>query len=93
MGNIVEWQSLKTQEYRYNLRSKALIAVARFGELFGVHRPLRFEPRPISAGEFDQAVHADQPETPSLLTEYLNGQPSSEPRLGGKPSETEKPEE
>jgi hypothetical protein len=93
MGSIAEWQSLKTQEYRYNLRSRLLITVARFAELFGVHRPLRFEPRPVPAGDFDQALHADHPEAPSLLAQYLDNQPPEEPRLGGKPSETGKPEE
>jgi hypothetical protein len=93
MGSIVEWQSLKTQEYRYNLRSRWLIAIARFAEVFGVHRPLRFEPRPVSAGDFDQALHSDHPEAPSLLAQYLNNQPPPEPRLGGKPSDTGKPEE
>jgi hypothetical protein len=93
MGSIVEWQSLKTQEYRYNLRSRLLIGVARFAELFGVHRPLRFEPLPIPAGDFDQALHSDHPEAPSLLAQYLDNQPPTEPRLGGKPSDTAKPEE
>jgi len=32
MGSIVEWQSLKMQEYRYSV----LVAIARFFELFGV---------------------------------------------------------
>ncbi len=93
MGSIVEWQSLKTQEYRYDLRSRLLIAIARFAELFGVHRPVRFEPRPVSAGDFDQALHSDHPDAPSLLAQYLDNQPPPEPRLGGKPSDTGKPEE
>jgi hypothetical protein len=93
MGNIVEWQSLKTQEYRYTLRSRLFITIARFAELFGVRRPMRFEPRPHSAGEYEQAIQADHPEAPSLLAQYLDNQPPTEPRLGGKPSETDKPEE
>ena len=93
MGSIAEWQSLKTQEYRYMLRSRLLIAVARFAELFGVHRPLRFEPRPVPAGDFDQALHSDHPEAPSLLAQYLNNQPPPEPHLGGKPSDTAKPDQ
>ncbi len=40
MASIVEWQSLKMQEYRYNI----IAWVARFFELLGVRRPLRFEP-------------------------------------------------
>ena len=93
MGSIAEWQSLKTQEYRYNLRSQILIAIARFAEVFGVRRPVRFEPRPVPAGDFDQALHSDHPDAPSLLAQYLDNQPPVEPRLGGKPSETGKPEE
>jgi hypothetical protein len=93
MGDMVEWQSLKTQEYRYNLRARLLIAVARFSEWFGVRRPMRFEPRPTSAGDFDQDRSPDHPETPPLLDQYLDNQPPPEPRLGGKPSETGKPEE
>jgi hypothetical protein len=96
MGNIAEWQSLKTQEYRYNLRARMLIGIARFAEIFGVRRPMRYEPHPVPAGDFDQILHADHPDhpdAPSLLSQYLDNQPPPEPRLGGKPSETGKPEE
>jgi hypothetical protein len=82
MGNIVEWQSLRTQEYRYRL----LIYVARFGELFGVRRPTRFEP-PIPAGDYDDSVLSEQEDIPSLLEQYLK-EKKEEPRLGGKPPET-----
>jgi hypothetical protein len=75
------------------LRARLFIYIAQFAELFGVHRPLRFEPRPVSAGDFDQALHSDHPEAPSLLAQYLDNQPPTEPRLGGKPSDTGKPEE
>lgn len=86
IGNIVEWQSLRAQEYRYQL----LIMVARFAELFGVRRPERFEP-PIAAGDYDEMVHTDQPDHPSLLEQYLNDK-KEEPRLGGKPKETSEEE-
>ena len=39
MASIVEWQSLKMQEYRYAL----LMGIAHFFELFGVRRPMRYE--------------------------------------------------
>ena len=87
MASIVEWQSLKMQEYRYSL----LIAIARFFEIFGVRRPLRYEPLPVQAGDYDDAVHVDHPEAPSILASYLAPEP--EPRLGGKPKETAPPEE
>jgi len=85
MASIVEWQSLKMQEYRYNLRERVLIGVTRVFEWFGVRRPLRFEPLPIPAGDYDHALHSDHPEAPSLLDQYLD---HPEPKLGGAPKET-----
>ncbi len=82
MGNIVEWQSLRTQEYRYRL----LMAIQRFAELFGVRRPTRFEP-PIPAGDYDESIHSEESDIPSLLEQYLEDK-KGEPRLGGKPTET-----
>jgi hypothetical protein len=81
MGNIVEWQSLRVQEYRYRL----LVAVARFWEWFGVHRPLRFEP-PVPAGEFETAMNHEETET--FLDQYLTSKPKRIPKLGGAPKET-----
>ena len=88
MASIVEWQSLKMQEYRYAV----LIGVARFFELFGVRRPLRYEPAPAPAGDYDHALHVDHPEAPSLLQQYLDNQPKPEPRVGGQPKQTAAPE-
>jgi len=82
MGSIVEWQSLRMQEYRYSL----LIAVTRFFGLFGVRRPTRYEPEPIPAGDYDHAIHVDHPEAPSILAPYLES--PKEPQLGGAPKET-----
>jgi hypothetical protein len=70
MGSIVEWQSLRTQEYRYTL----LVAIARFWELFGVRRPIRYE-KPVAAGDFDQATHGDHS---SFLKSYLEEASGSE---------------
>ena len=81
MGSIVEWQSLKMQEYRYTV----LVAITHFFELLGVQRPLRYEP-PVPAGDYDHAVHTDHPEAPSFLAHYL--EKKEEPHLGGKPKET-----
>ena len=81
MASIVEWQSLKMQEYRYSV----LAAVTHFLEVFGVRRPLRFEPVPVAAGDYDHALHVDHPEAPSLLEQYME---KPEPRLGGAPKET-----
>jgi hypothetical protein len=82
MASIVEWQSLKMQEYRYNV----IVWVARFFELLGVRRPVRYEP-PAPAGDYDHALHVDHPEAPSLLQQYLDNNPR-EPRLGGAPRQT-----
>lgn len=82
MASIVEWQSLKMQEYRYML----LVGISRFFELFGVRRPVRYEP-PVPAGDYDHALHVDHPEAPSLLAAYLK--PTQEPLLGGSPKQTE----
>ena len=87
MGAIVEWQSLKVQEYRYAL----LVAISRFWELFGVRRPVRFEPPP-PPGEYDEAIHMDHAAAHSFLDQYLSSQPKPEPHLGGPPSETAGPE-
>lgn len=81
MASIVEWQSLRMQEYRYSI----LVGITRFFELFGVRRPLRFEP-PTPAGDYDHALHVDHPEAPSLLEQFLD---KPEPRLGGAPQQTE----
>src|SRR5512147_2570305 len=81
MASIVEWQSLRMQEYRYSI----LIGIARFFELFGVRRPVRYE-QPAFAGDYDHALHVDHPEAPSLLEQYLD---KPEPKLGGAPQQTE----
>src|SRR6266511_4003865 len=81
MASIVEWQSLQMQEYRYSL----LIGIARFYEMFGVRRPLRYEP-PAIAGDYDHALHVDHPDATSLLEQYLD---KPQPKLGGAPKQTE----
>ena len=81
MGSIVEWQSLKMQEYRYHLLS----AFAGLFEVFGIRRPIDLQ-TPVPAGDYDHAIHVDHPEAPSLLAQYLN--PPETPHLGGKPKET-----
>jgi len=64
MGSIVEWQSLKTQEYRVVL----LTSIARFWEWFGVRRPVRFEPS-LPPGTYEDAVNAGH--RASYLEAYL----------------------
>jgi len=82
MASIVEWQSLRMQEYRYAL----LVGIAKFFELFGVRRPVGYEP-PAPAGDYDHALHVDHPDAPSLLQQYLDDNPQ-EPKLGGAPKQT-----
>jgi hypothetical protein len=86
MASIVEWQSLRMQEYRYNI----LVGISRFFELFGVRRPMRFE-HPVPAGDYNEAVHVDHPEAPSLLADYLK--PKPEPQVGGHPKDTAGPDD
>jgi len=91
MASIVEWQSLKMQEYRYSLIMRVAIVVSRFLALFGINRPLRYVPEPTPAGDYDHALHVDHPDAPSMLDQYLK--PEKEPHLGGSPKETEAGEE
>jgi hypothetical protein len=81
MASIVEWQSLKMQEYRYEL----LVYIARFYELFGLRRPVRYEKPPV-AGDYDHALHVDHPDAPSFLEQLITAQP---PRVGGAPNQTD----
>jgi hypothetical protein len=73
MGNIVEWQSLRVQEYRY----RVLGMVAKFWELFGLRRPMRYEP-PIAAGDFSLATEHDPSGT--FLDEYIKGKTHRRPK-------------
>ncbi|HEY3311360.1 MAG TPA: hypothetical protein VGK00_06935 [Anaerolineales bacterium] len=89
MGNIVEWQSLRMQEYRYKL----MMSVSNFFAIFGVYKPLRFEKIaiPLEAGEFENALDDDENQT--FLDKYMAQHPRSEPKLGGPPKETDPNEE
>jgi amino acid transporter len=82
MASIVEWQSLKMQEYRYSV----LIWITHIFELFGIRRPMRYEPQPIAAGDYDHALHTDHPDAPSLLAPYLKDSPPK-PRPDDNPEE------
>jgi hypothetical protein len=81
MASIVEWQSLKMQEYRYSV----LIGITDFFALLGVRRPVRFDP-PVAAGDYDHALHVDHPDAPSLLDQYFD---KPQPKIGGSPKQTE----
>jgi hypothetical protein len=84
MASIVEWQSLKMQEYRYGI----LTGISKVFAAVGVYRPVRYEV-PVAAGDYDHALHVDHPGAPSFLEEYIKDEP--EPHLGGAPNVTEKP--
>jgi hypothetical protein len=86
MASIVEWQSLKMQEYRYSV----IKTVAHLFGMFGIRMPLHLEHVPVPAGDYNHAVHSDHPDAPSLLAQYL--EPRKEPTLGGKPNETARTE-
>jgi hypothetical protein len=85
MGSIVEWQSLKMQEYRYSL----LMGIARIFELFGIRRPMRYEPAPVPAGDYDHALHVDHPDAPSLLEQYLDKPTEPYQKAGEQASEAD----
>lgn len=82
MASIVEWQSLRMQEYRYSWLRLIAKATARFYELFGVHRPARFVPAPIPVEDYDHALHVDHPDAPSLLAQYLDKGAARRPEGG-----------
>jgi hypothetical protein len=84
MASIVEWQSLRMQEYRYGI----LVAISRFFELFGVRRPVRYDP-PVESGEYERAIHASLDSEESFLEPYLT---NNTPHLGGAPNETGLPD-
>jgi hypothetical protein len=68
MASIVEWQSLRMQEYRYGILSRIAEVIARGAEIFGVRKLPKFEiAEPIPAGDYNHALHVDHPEAPSLL--------------------------
>jgi hypothetical protein len=85
MASIVEWQSLRMQEYRYTL----LTALSRFFEIFGVHRPVH-DAKPVPSGAYENAIHADMANNEAFLAPYLTPKPA--PHIGGQPNETAAPE-
>jgi hypothetical protein len=85
MGSIVEWQSLRTQEYRYIL----LASIARFWELFGLRRPVRYE-KPVTAGDYEQVIHADP--SSSYLKSHLKDSPETESQPGSAKKEQTDPQ-
>ncbi len=86
MGSIVEWQSLKTQEYRYQV----IIALSKFAELFGVRRPVRFEP-PVAAGSYDEVAHGEFAHGKSYLESYIDPSLHPEVHHDEKPPEAVQP--
>jgi len=79
MGSIVEWQSLKMQEYRYEI----LVLVTRLMAIFGVRRPIRFEPPP-PAGDYVEVVHSAEANVDTILRKYLEDFPNpGEKQIGG----------
>ncbi len=78
MATIVEWQSLRMQEYRYAI----LVGVSKFFELFGVRRPTRYE-EPVPAGDYDAAIVAENAD--SFLAPYLTSCEISEPHITDSP--------
>lgn len=73
MASIVEWQSLKMQEYRYGILSSAFGVIANGAAIFGVRNPIQVTlQEPIPAGDYNHAMHVDDVDAPSLLEQYLD---------------------
>jgi hypothetical protein len=79
MGAIVEWQSLRTQEYRSQLLGRITGLVARFWELFGVRRPMRWEPPVPAAGDYEEIMGGDFSQGRSYLDRYLERKAPARP--------------
>jgi len=90
MATIVEWQSLRMQEYRYSL----LTGIQHFFEWFGVRSPLLYQ-QPVASGAYEDAIRSDV-DADSFLAKYMTAAPvpdvtSPEPHIGGAPNETALP--
>jgi len=73
MASIVEWQSLRMQEYRFSVISTITQYVTQAAAIFGIRKPLEYDLKePIPAGAYDHALHIDHPEAPSILEKYLD---------------------
>jgi hypothetical protein len=79
MASIVEWQSLKMQEYRYGL----LVGVARAFELIGVRRQCGTNP---SRG----GGLRPRPAWTTGSASFLDNTSKPQPKLGGAPQVTER---
>ena len=87
MASIVEWQSLRMQEYRHTVLGRIEDGIVWFGGLFGIYNKFSFDlPEVIPAGDYNHALHVDHPEAPSLLDQYIE---KKEPKAGGSPKETD----
>ncbi len=64
------------------------MGITHIFEIFGVRRPLRYEPVPVPAGDYDHALHVDHPDAPSLLEQYLDTPPEPEAKADDQPTET-----
>ncbi len=53
MASIVEWQSLRMQQYRYHLREKLMPLMGALG-----YR-MQLEPQPVEAGPYNPHLHVD----------------------------------
>ena len=79
MASIVEWQSLKMQEYRYGILSSFFGVIANGAAIFGVRNPIQVTlQEPIPAGDYNHAMHVDDDDAPSLLEQYLDKDPAAD---------------
>ena len=87
MASIVEWQSLRMQEYRYEILVgfPAYLSCLVSDDHSNSNRPFRLR-------DYNHAMHSDHPDAPSLLQQYLDAEPKV-PTVGGAPKETAPAEE
>jgi hypothetical protein len=70
MASIVEWQSLKMQEYRYSL----VKMLSEWMQVMHIKVPVHFKEAlaPHEAGDYDHSLHPDDPSAESFLDEHIN---------------------
>lgn len=70
MASIVEWQSMKMQEYRY----KVIRLLSSLMSIFNIRVLSDKLPPPIHVEDYDHSLHLDHPEAPSFLEKHIENE-------------------